>query len=96
MALILWLIALAFTLVYLPLRAGQRDLLLQICTRLAWTLPTWLGVCFGLWLVGGGWGPPCLVFFLILGAVHGIVAGAASWEGRQVAVPGGEADQSVG
>jgi hypothetical protein len=76
---VVWVIALGFTPPYLWLRGGRRAPVFQVCTRLAWTLPAWVGVSVVLWVVVGGWGPPCCGCCLVCGFAHGAIAGLLGW-----------------
>lgn len=94
----LWVIAFGSALAYHGLRGERTDLVFQICSRLAWTIPAWGLVCVLVWLVVGGWGPPCCPGFLSLGLLHGLVAGVSSCADsaqRPPAARGAEADRPV-
>jgi hypothetical protein len=68
----LWGVTLAFGIVYRMVRGKRRDPLLHgaLCVGVAVTVAA--GICVGLWLLLGGWGPPAPEFFGVLGVVVGL------------------------
>jgi hypothetical protein len=66
-------------LVYLMVGKENRDLLLYqgFTTGIGLTVAAVL--CFGLWMILGGWGPPYPVFFGLLGLVLGFFGGASTF-----------------
>jgi hypothetical protein len=98
----LWLIVAGFAVPYLLIRENQRDPVFHVCARLAWAVSAWGGVSVALWFLVGGWGPPCLSCFILLGFGHGVIAGLVSFADSSAAekpppVPAGEeTDSRVG
>jgi hypothetical protein len=75
----LWVVNGLFGLLYLMLRRGRRDLVLHCGLGTALGLTGGAMACIGLWLVFGGWGPPCPEFFGLTGAIIGLLGSRLSW-----------------
>lgn len=56
-------------------RQGVDSLPLRVCSFAALGTAGGAAVCFVLWLIAGGWGPPAPVFFGGVGMVAGAIAG---------------------
>src|SRR6266850_5397215 len=62
-------------LLYLLTRRGGRDALLHYALFIAVGFMAAAAVCFALWLLVGGWGPPFPLLFAFLGIAFGIYLG---------------------
>jgi hypothetical protein len=74
-----WPVALICGLLYLAIRGSRRDLVLHCALRVAAGLSAAVVACIALWCMIGGWGPPAVGWFGILGVVGGILNGLASY-----------------
>jgi hypothetical protein len=74
-----WPVAAVCGLLYLAVRGPRRDVVLHCALRVAAGLSIAVAACVGLWCVVGGWGPPAVGCFGVLGVVGGIVSGLMSF-----------------
>ena len=64
---------------YFLTRGDSRDVILHYALFIGLGFVAATFACFGLWILGGGWGPPFPLFFAFLGSGFGIFIGKARW-----------------
>ncbi len=79
LALLFLLIGLISALVYFPLRKRLHDPVLHYAGWIGMGLAGSAILCFVLWVLVGGWGPPVPLLFTVLGVVSGAVVAAITW-----------------
>lgn len=77
-----WPVSLVCGLLYLAVRGPRRDEVLHCALGVAAGLSVAVAACVGLWCVVGGWGPPAIGCFGVLGVAGGVVGGLASFQQR--------------
>lgn len=85
-----WPVKLVCGLLYLAVRGPRRDLVLHCALTVAVALSVGVAACIALWCVVGGWGPPAVGCFGVLGVVGGIISGLATFrhaEAELLSVP---------
>ncbi len=75
----IWAVTGAAGLIYCAIRGERRDFVLHV----GWAVGRWLTyalvLCMGLWMVGGGWGPPFPLFFGFTGLCAGVMSGVSTY-----------------
>lgn len=74
-----WPVAVVCGLLYFAARGPRRDVGLHCALHVAAGLTVAVAACVALWCVVGGWGPPAVGCFEVLGVVGGIISGLASF-----------------
>lgn len=69
----LWIVAGIMGIAYTIFRSRKRDWLLHGALCVGIGLTAGAGTSFALWLIFGGWGPPCPEVFAMLGLLTGII-----------------------
>jgi CHASE2 domain-containing sensor protein len=75
----LWAVAAVFGIIYLCIHRRPRDPILHVALCLGATLTVAALICFLLWLVVGGWGPPAPELFGGLAILLGLFFAKATY-----------------
>lgn len=68
-------------LIYVFRPKGSRDVVLHYASHIAVGMMVAAAICFLLWLVFGGWGPPFPLFFGVMGIALGLMFAMRKWRG---------------